>query len=145
MAPEPETTKDISSNYVISLKAANFLNMAFKLSMEINTDPDTISTKISFLKVLYNVCKIGKKNINFEQFARLHLDGPEIVICETASKMVFILISSFTSKDIYFRMAIAEACETFNKTFLHFGYTQKIELFDPKTYQVNPPQTHPFC
>ena len=53
--------------------------------------------------------------------------------------------SSFTSKDEYFRMTIAEACDAFNKTLLHFGYTQNIELYDPKIHQVNPPQTHPFC
>ena len=97
--------------------------MAFKISLGINTNQVTIPTKISFLKVLYNVCK-GKKNICFEQYACLHLDGPEIAICETASYMVFVLNSSFTTKDEYFRVAIAEACEAFNKMLLHFGYTQ---------------------
>ena len=41
-------------------------------------------------------------------------------------------------------MVIAEACEAFNKTLLHFVYTQNIEVYDPKIHQVNPPHTHPF-
>ena len=119
--------------------------MAFKLSLEINTDQITIPTKRSFLKILYNVCKIKKKNNNFEQYPRLHLDGPKIAICGTASNKVFVLHSSFTTKDEYFRVAIAETCDVFNKMLLHFGYTQNIEIYDPEIHQVNPPQTHPFC
>ena len=119
--------------------------MAFKLSVEINTDLITIPTTRSFPKVLYNVCKNKKKHINFEQYARLHLDGPKFAICETASNMVFGLNSSFTTKDEHFRVAIAEACDAFNKMLLHFGYTQNIEICDLEIHQVNPPQTHPFC
>ena len=55
-----------------------------------------------------------KKTINFNQYARLNLDGPKIAICETASNMVFVLNSSFTTEDQYFRVAIDEACEAFN-------------------------------
>ena len=59
------TTKFISSNNANSLKAAIFNTMAFKLSLEINTDQVTFAyQKRSFLKVLYNVCKIKKKNIS---------------------------------------------------------------------------------
>ena len=58
--------------------------------------------------------------------------------------MVFVLDSSFTTKDQYFRVAIDEACEAFNKMLLDFGYTQKLELYDPQTHQVNAPQSHPF-
>ena len=108
MAPEPKTTtKFISSNNANTLKAVIFHTMAFKLALEINTDQITIRTKRCLLKVLYNVCKIKEKNINFEQYARLHLDGPKIVICETDSNMVFVLNSSFTTKVEYFRVAIA--------------------------------------
>ena len=103
--------------------------MAFKLSLEIYNDQITISTKRSFLKVLYNVCKVKKKKMNFEQNARLHLDGPKFAICETASNKVF-LNSSFTTKDEYFRVALAEACDAFNKMLLNFGYTQNIEIND---------------
>ena len=141
MAPEPKTTAIfISSNNANSLKADIFHTMAFKLSLEINTDQVTFATKRSFLKVLYNVCKIKKKNISFEQYARILIDGPKIAICETASNMVFILNSSFTSKDEFFRMAIAYACEAFNQTLLRFGYTQNIDVYDPKLHQVHPPQ-----
>ena len=80
------------------------------------------------------------KNINFEQYTRIHLDGPKIAICETASNAVFILNSSFTTKDNYFRTAIDEACEAFNKIMTEFGYTQKLELYDPTRHQTNPPQ-----
>ena len=143
MAPEPKTTtKFISSNNANSFKAAIFHTPTFKLSLEINTDQVTTSTKRS---LLYSLCKIKKKNSSFEQYARLYLDGPEIAICETASNIVFVLNSSFTTKNEYIRVAIAEACDAFNKMLLHFGCTQNIEIYDPKIHKVNPPQTHPFC
>ena len=97
--PQDSKTKIISSTTANSLKAANFHTMAFKLSLEINNDQITISTKRSFLKVLYNVWKIKKKHITFEQYARIHRDGPKIEICDTASNAVFVLNSSFNPKD----------------------------------------------
>ena len=146
MAPADSktTTKIVSSTNANSLKAAIFHTMAFKLSLEINTDQITEATKRSFLKVLYNVCKIKKKNIVFEQYDRIHLDGPKIAICETTSDMVFVFNSSFKSKDEYSQMAIAEACDAFTNALIHFGYNQKREKYDPKFHQVNPPQSHPF-
>ena len=135
MAPEPRTTaKFISFNNANSLKATIFHTMAFKLSLENHTDHITIPTKRYFLKVLNNVCKVEKKNICFEQYARLHLDGPKIAICETASNMVLVLNSTFTftTKDEYFRVAIAEACDAFNKMLLHFGYTQRSKFMIQK-------------
>ena len=57
-------------------QAAIFHTMAFKLSLEINTDRIAPSTKRAFLKVLYIVCRIKKKNIFFEQYARIRMDGP---------------------------------------------------------------------
>ena len=93
--------------------------------------------------MLYNVCKIKKKNINFEQYARLHLDGPNIAICETASNAVFVPNSSFRTEDNYFRVALNEACEAFNKVLLEIGYTQKREVYDPTRHQTYTPQQHP--
>ena len=58
--------------------------------------------------------------------------------------MVFVLDSS-TTKDQYFRVAVAKACVAFNKMLLHFRYTQTLESYDPQTHQVNPPQSHLFC
>ena len=141
MAPADSktTTKFVSSTNANSLKAAIFHTMTFKLSVEINTD-QLKGTKRSFLKIFYNVCKIKKKNIAFEQYARIHLDGPKIASCETTSDMVFVLNSSFTSKEEYFQMAIAEACDAVNNALVHFDYTQK---YDPKVHQVNPPKAHP--
>ena len=47
-------------------------------------------------------------------------------ICETASNLVFVLNSSFTTKDQYFRAAIQESIAAFNNMLQDFGYTQKI-------------------
>ena len=113
MAPQdPKTnSKFISCTNANSLKAAIFHIMAFKMSLEINKDKVTIPKEKYFLKVLYNSCKIKKKNVNCEQNAGFHLDGPKIVLCENSSNMVFVLNSSFTTKDQYSRVAIDEACE----------------------------------
>ena len=78
-----------------------------------------------------------------EQYSRLHLDGPKIAICETASNVVFVLNSSFTTKDQYFRAAIQEAIQAFNNMLQDFGYTQNLEVYDSLMHQVHPPQLHP--
>ena len=77
MAPPDSKTKLIPSTTANSPKAPIFHTMAFKLSLDINDDQITSSMKRSFLKVLYNVCKRKKNNINFEQYARNHLRWPE--------------------------------------------------------------------
>ena len=128
MAPNAETediitmTSDFSK--VHSLKAAIVHTMAYKLSHEINKSKITPKTLIAFLKVLYNVAQIKKKKITFEQYSRIHLAGPEIAICETASNAVFVLNSAFTSEDQYFHTAIQEAIIAFNNILKDFGYTQ---------------------
>ena len=103
----------------------------------------TPKTLIAFLKVLYNVSHIKKKKITFEQYSRIHLTGPKIAICETASNVVFVLNSAFTTKDQYFRAAIQEATTAFNSMLQDFGYTQKLEVYDPHMHQVHSPQQHP--
>ena len=125
---------------VHSLKAAIFHTMAFKLSLEIHKNKITPKCLIAFLKVLYNVTQIKKKKITFEQYSRIHLQGPKIAICETASNVVFVLNSSFTSKDQYFRTALQEATDAFNHMLKDFGYTQKLELYDPIQHQTHPPK-----
>ena len=117
--------------------------MVFKMSLEIINDNDTIPTKRSFLKVLYNLCKVKKKNITFEQYAGIHLDGRKIAICEMVTDTVFLLNSSFTTNDTCIRVAIDEACEAFNKMMQDFGYKHKLEIYDPNTHQTNPLQQHP--
>ena len=99
--------------------------------------------KRSFLKVSYNVCKIKKKNINFEQYVRINIDGPKTTICEAVSDTVFVLNSPFTTKDDYFCVAIGEAREAFNKMMLDFGYIQKLGIYIPKEHQIHFPQQHP--
>ena len=71
LVPDSETedvvtvTSDLSK--VHSLKAAIVHTMAFKFSLEINKNKVTQKSLIAFLKVLYNVTKIKKKKITFEQ------------------------------------------------------------------------------
>ena len=129
LAPDSETEDvvTVTSNHskVHSLKAAIFHTMAFKLSLELNKNKITQKSLIASLKVLYNITNIEKKKITLEQYSRLHLDGPKIAICETASNVVFVLNSSFTTKDQYFRAAIQEATTAFNNMLQDFGYTKK--------------------
>ena len=86
-------------------------------------------------------CHANKEEkITFEQYSRIHLQGPNIAICEeTASNVVFVLNSSFTSKDQYSRTALQEATDAFNNMLKDFGYTQKLELYDPIQHQTHPP------
>ena len=125
LAPDSKTEDviTVTSNLskVHSLKAAIFHTLAFKLSLEINKNKITQKSLIAFLK------------------------GPKIAICETASNVVFVLNSAFTTKDHYFRVAIQEAITAFNNMLQDFGYTQKLEVYDPHTHQVHPPQQHPLC
>ena len=133
MAPNAETeatitmTSDFSK--IHSLKAAIFHTMAFKLSLEINKNKVTPKSLIAFLKVLYNVTQIKKKKVTFDQYSRIHLEGPKMAICETASNVVFVLNFSFTTNDHYSHTALQEATDTFNNMLQDFGYTQKLELF----------------
>ena len=117
MAPNAEIqdiiTMTSSHSKVHSLKAAIFHTMAYKLSLEINNN------------------------------SRLHVAGPKIAICETASNVVFVLNSAFTSKDQYIQAALHEATNAFNEMLHSFGYTQKLEHYDPHQHQAHPPQQHP--
>ena len=103
MAPNAETedfiTMTCDFSKVHSLKAAIFHTMAYKLFLEINGNKITPKTLIAFLKVLYNVAQVRKIKITLEQYSRIHLAGPKMAICETASNAVFVLNSAFTSKD----------------------------------------------
>ena len=143
--PETGVIVTVASNLsnVYSLKAAIFHTMAYKLSLEINKNKITPKTLIAFLKVLYNISQSKKKKITFEQYSRIHVAAPKIAICETASNVVFVLHSSFTSKGQYFRAAIQEAMTAFNNTLQDFGYTQTLEYYDPNSHQAHPPPQHP--
>ena len=147
MAPNAEVqdiiTMTSSHSKVHSLKASSFHTMAYKLSLEINNNKITPKSLIAFLKVLYNVANINQKRITFEHFSRIHAAGPKIAICETASNVVFVLNSAFTSKDQYFYVALQETTEAFNEILQSFGYTKKLEIFDPHQHQAHPPQQHP--
>ena len=149
MAPNAETEDIITmtSDFpkVHSLKDAIFHTMAYTLSLEINKNKITSKSLIAFLKVLNNVAQIKKKKkkISFEQYSRIHLAGPKIAICETASSAVFVLNSSFTSKDQYFHTAIQEAITAFNNILKYFGYSQTLEYYDPNVHQAHPPPQHP--
>ena len=125
MAPNAEveaiTTMTSSQSKVHSLKAAIFHTMAYKRSLEINKNKINSKTIIAFLKVLYNVAQIKTKKITIEQYSRIHLAGPKVAICETASNAVFVLNSAFTSKDQYFKTAIQEAILAFNNVLKTVG------------------------
>ena len=121
MAPPASKTTIPISKTANSLNAAKFHVMAFTVSLEINNDKISPSTKRSFLKVLLNVRKIKKKQTNFEQYSCLHMNGTKIVICEVASDTLFVISSAFTSNDNLFRSALDEACDAFNAVMLDFG------------------------
>ena len=145
MAPfKSETQKTAVMSKVHSLKAAIFTTMAHKMANEINKDALTNATKCSFLKILYNVCKIKNKHINFEQYFRIHIEGPKVAVCETTSERVFVPNTSFTHKDQYFQAAVQEALDAFNAVLKEFGYSQQLESYNADTHQVHPFVQHPF-
>ena len=125
MAPNVEKNDIIAitstTSKVHSLKNAIFHTMAYKLSLEINHNKITSKSLIAFLKILCNVAQIKKKRITFEQYSRIHVAGPKIAICETASNVVFVLNSAFTSKDQYFHTALQEATDAFNEMLQSFA------------------------
>ena len=147
MAPQKSEIKQLvtsTESKVHSLEAAIFHTMAYKMSLGINEGNITLHTRRSFLKVLYNVCQIKKKQIIFEQYYRVHVNGPKIAIFEITSDTVFVLNSALTTKDNYFQVALDDAIDAFNAVLLDFGYTQQLQRYNPETHQVHPPSKHPF-
>ena len=65
---------------------------------------------------------------------------PKLPYCETAS----LFSIHHLARKMTIGVAIAEACDAFNRMLLQFGCTQNLELYDPRTHQVNPLQTNPF-
>ena len=96
--------------------------------------------KKAFINVLHNICQTKMNSISFERYSRIHMDGPKIAACETACDSVFVINTSFASKDAYFLHALAEACDAFNAAMLEFSYTQNLEPCNPTQHQVQPPQ-----
>ena len=143
MAPNAETddinsmTSDFSK--VHSLKAAIFHTMAFKLSLEINKNKITPKCLMAFLKVLYNVTQIKKKKLHLSNTRASTLKDPKLQFGKRHPMFFFVLNSSFTSKDQYFRTALQEATDAFNNMLKDFGYTQKLKLYDPLHHQTHPP------
>ena len=89
--------------------------------------------------------KKEKKQNNFEQNSRLHMDGDKIAICESPSNTLLVINSAFTTKDNYFRTALDdEDCYAINAALLDFGYTQKLEAYDPHRHQVSSPNKDSF-
>ena len=144
MAPPTPEMQKTALTKVHSLKVAIFHTMAYKMSTEINNNAITESTKRSFVKILYTVCRIKQKHINFEQYFRAHTDGPKIAIFETTSESDFVLHSAFSTNDQYFQVALDEAIDAFNAVLVDFGYTQKLQRYLVQTHQTYPKQKHPF-
>ena len=118
--------------------------MAYKLSLGINKRNLTLPTRRSFLKVIYNVCQIKKKPITFEQYYRIHVNGPKNDICQTTSDIVFVLNSAFTAKDNYFQVTLDDTIDAFDAVLLDFGYKQQLQRYNPETHQMHPPSKHHF-
>ena len=146
MAPQKSQIKQLvtsTESKVHSLKAAIFHTMAYKMSLEINKGNLTLPTRPSFLEVLYNVCQIKKKQITFEKYYRILVNGLKIAICEITSDTVFVLNPAFTTKDNYFQVALDDAIDAFNAVLLDFGYIQQLQRYNPETHQVHPPSKLP--
>ena len=58
---------------------------------------------------------------------------PKKALCETVSEEIPQL-----PQQMYFRVAIDEACSAFNAMMLDFSYWQKVEIYDPQTHQIHP-------
>ena len=101
------------------------------MSLEINNGTLTLPTRRSFLKVLYNVCQVKKKRLNFEQYYRIHVEGPKIAVSETTSGTVLVSNSAFTTKDNCFQVALDDAIDALIATLIDLGYTQKLQRYDP--------------
>ena len=146
MAPNAEVediiTMTSSQSKVHSLKAAIFHTMAYKLSLEINKNKIT-PRRFLLVSKFSTMWPRSRQKITFEQYSRIHLAGPKIAICETASNAVFVLNSAFTSKDQHFKTAIQEAILAFNNVLKDFGYTQTLEYYHPNVHQAHPSPQHP--
>ena len=145
MAPNAEVediiTMTPSQSKVQNLKAAIIqwlINFLLKSTRIKSPQDDYCFTQSSL-----QCCPDQDKKITFEQYSRIHLAGPKIAICETASNAVFILNSAFTSKEQYFKTDIQEAILAFNNVLKDFGYTQTLEYYDPNVHQAHPPPQHP--
>ena len=97
MAPQKSEIKQLvtsTESKVHSLKAAIFHTMAYKMSLEINKGNITLPTRRSFLKVLYNVCQIKKKQMPLNsiiEFMLMDQKSPFV-------KLLLILCSSSTPR-----------------------------------------------
>ena len=81
--------------------------MAFKMSLAINNDTGNIPIKKIFPQGLVQCLQTEKKeNINFEQYARINLDGSKIAICETVSNTVFVRIFLSQRNTIIFALQL---------------------------------------
>ena len=117
-----------------SLKAAIFLTMSFKFSLEINNFyKKVLLQKRLFLKS--SIMSVASRKRTF----RIHVDGPKLAVCETASDS-FVINFSFPSKNTFFHHALEEARDAFNATMLDVGYTQTLEPYNATHHQVTSPQ-----
>ena len=108
-----------------------------RLSIETFHEPPFFLSQMDLLE-----CK--NKHSNFEQYARLLLEGPKIASFETASDSFFVIYTSLTTNDHYFRRALSEACDAFSATMKDLQHTQKLQQYDPTVLQFHAAQQHPF-
>ena len=84
-----------------------------------------------------------KKNINFEQYPRIHLDGLKIANLRNYLTRFLYQILSSQLKIIVFALRSTKFAKLLTKRCKTFGLTQKLEIYDPHKHQTNPPQQHP--
>ena len=107
-----QTNTTVSSYSAHCLKASIFKTLALEVGNELNIGTIAPSTRRAFFKIMYNVFLLSTKKFPFEQYHRLHLLGPKIVIRETKSNNVFVLThTSFDQNNFYFLHAVQEAVD----------------------------------
>ena len=77
----------------------------------------------------------------------IHVEGPQIAICETISDNIFVLNSQFSQKDPYLHATLQEAIDAFNNVLGDFGCHKKIEKYKSQIHPTQPKQPkpkHPF-
>ena len=90
MAPQNSEIKNVvnsTNSKVHSLKAAIFHTMAYKMSLEINNGTVTLPTRRSFLKSLYNVCRIKKNTLIMNNTIAFMLGARKLLFAKQPRKL----------------------------------------------------------
>ena len=131
-----QTKQTVASFSAHSLKAAISKTLALKIGNEINNGTIAPSTRRVFFKILYNIFLLCSKKVPFEQYYRLHFSEPRIAFRETNSNNVFLIDrTTFEQNNFCF---LQEVIDAFNSVLNDFGFSQKLEPYDPKKHPTQP-------